>query len=50
MARATLLSLAEQAKVDVMKQLELTLHEMSRQLTRSRNVIRKYLADPLHYD
>ncbi|CAP23901.1 Protein CBG02654 [Caenorhabditis briggsae] len=50
MARATLLSLAEQAKVDVMKQLGLTLHEMSRQLTRSRNVIRKYLADPLHYE
>uniref|UniRef100_A0A8R1EPX8 HTH_Tnp_Tc3_1 domain-containing protein n=1 Tax=Caenorhabditis japonica TaxID=281687 RepID=A0A8R1EPX8_CAEJA len=40
---------AEQAKVDVMHQLGLKLHEMSRQLGRSRNAIRRYATDPINY-
>uniref|UniRef100_A0A8R1HYW8 HTH_Tnp_Tc3_1 domain-containing protein n=1 Tax=Caenorhabditis japonica TaxID=281687 RepID=A0A8R1HYW8_CAEJA len=49
MARAPFLTSVEQAKVDVMHQLGLKLHEMSRQLGRSRNAIRRYVNDPINY-
>uniref|UniRef100_A0A8R1E9K3 HTH_Tnp_Tc3_1 domain-containing protein n=1 Tax=Caenorhabditis japonica TaxID=281687 RepID=A0A8R1E9K3_CAEJA len=49
MARVPFLTPAEQAKVDVMHQLGLKLHEMSRQLGRSRNAIRRYATDPINY-
>uniref|UniRef100_A0A8R1IT50 HTH_Tnp_Tc3_1 domain-containing protein n=1 Tax=Caenorhabditis japonica TaxID=281687 RepID=A0A8R1IT50_CAEJA len=49
MARVPFLTPAEQAKVDVMHQLGLKLHEMSRQLGSSRNAIRRYATDPINY-
>uniref|UniRef100_A0A8R1HJ90 HTH_Tnp_Tc3_1 domain-containing protein n=1 Tax=Caenorhabditis japonica TaxID=281687 RepID=A0A8R1HJ90_CAEJA len=49
MARAPFLTPAEQANVDVMHQLGLKLHEMPRQLGRSRNAIRRYVNDPINY-
>uniref|UniRef100_A0A8R1HJC5 HTH_Tnp_Tc3_1 domain-containing protein n=1 Tax=Caenorhabditis japonica TaxID=281687 RepID=A0A8R1HJC5_CAEJA len=49
MARVAFLTPAERAKVDVMHQLGLKLHEMSRQLGRSRNAIRRYATDPINY-
>uniref|UniRef100_A0A8R1E3Z0 HTH_Tnp_Tc3_1 domain-containing protein n=1 Tax=Caenorhabditis japonica TaxID=281687 RepID=A0A8R1E3Z0_CAEJA len=49
MARVPFLTPAEQAKVDVMHQLGLKLHEMSRQLGRSRNAISRYATDPINY-
>uniref|UniRef100_A0A8R1ECX3 HTH_Tnp_Tc3_1 domain-containing protein n=2 Tax=Caenorhabditis japonica TaxID=281687 RepID=A0A8R1ECX3_CAEJA len=49
MARVPFLTPAEQAKVNVTHQLGLKLHEMSRQLGRSRNAIRRYATDPINY-
>uniref|UniRef100_A0A8R1EXA9 HTH_Tnp_Tc3_1 domain-containing protein n=1 Tax=Caenorhabditis japonica TaxID=281687 RepID=A0A8R1EXA9_CAEJA len=49
MARAPFLTPAEQANVDVMHQLGLKLHEMPRQLGRSRNAIRRYVNDTINY-
>uniref|UniRef100_A0A8R1IGK5 HTH_Tnp_Tc3_1 domain-containing protein n=1 Tax=Caenorhabditis japonica TaxID=281687 RepID=A0A8R1IGK5_CAEJA len=49
MARVAFLTPAERAKGDVMHQLGLKLHEMSRQLGRSRNAIRRYATDPINY-
>uniref|UniRef100_A0A8R1E784 HTH_Tnp_Tc3_1 domain-containing protein n=1 Tax=Caenorhabditis japonica TaxID=281687 RepID=A0A8R1E784_CAEJA len=50
MARVPFLTPAEQAKVDVMHQLGLKLNEMSRQLGRSRNAIRRYATDPINHE
>uniref|UniRef100_A0A8R1I5M5 HTH_Tnp_Tc3_1 domain-containing protein n=1 Tax=Caenorhabditis japonica TaxID=281687 RepID=A0A8R1I5M5_CAEJA len=49
MARVPFLTPAEQAKGDVMHQLGLKLNEMSRQLGRSRNAIRRYATNPINY-
>ncbi|PIC13704.1 hypothetical protein B9Z55_027567 [Caenorhabditis nigoni] len=49
MARASFLSLADQSKVEVMRQMNCSLHKMARMIQKSRNVIRRYLADPLNY-
>uniref|UniRef100_A0A8R1ES70 HTH_Tnp_Tc3_1 domain-containing protein n=1 Tax=Caenorhabditis japonica TaxID=281687 RepID=A0A8R1ES70_CAEJA len=49
MARVPFLTPAEQANVDVMHQLGSKLHEMSRQLGRNRNAIRRYATDPINY-
>uniref|UniRef100_A0A8R1EH88 HTH_Tnp_Tc3_1 domain-containing protein n=1 Tax=Caenorhabditis japonica TaxID=281687 RepID=A0A8R1EH88_CAEJA len=40
---------SEQATVDVMQQLGLKLHEMPRQLGRSRNAIRRYVNNPINH-
>uniref|UniRef100_A0A8R1IEQ7 HTH_Tnp_Tc3_1 domain-containing protein n=1 Tax=Caenorhabditis japonica TaxID=281687 RepID=A0A8R1IEQ7_CAEJA len=47
--RAPFLTPAEQANVDVMHPLGRKLHEMPRQLGRSRNTIRRYATDPINY-
>uniref|UniRef100_A0A8R1IDN8 HTH_Tnp_Tc3_1 domain-containing protein n=1 Tax=Caenorhabditis japonica TaxID=281687 RepID=A0A8R1IDN8_CAEJA len=49
MARAPFLTPAEQANVDVMHQLGLKLHEMPRQLGRSRNAICRYVNDAINH-
>ncbi|EGT43937.1 hypothetical protein CAEBREN_04762 [Caenorhabditis brenneri] len=49
MGRAALLSHAEQAKVDVMRQMGTSLHEMARLIQKSRSAIRRYMNDPLNY-
>uniref|UniRef100_A0A8R1ICC4 HTH_Tnp_Tc3_1 domain-containing protein n=1 Tax=Caenorhabditis japonica TaxID=281687 RepID=A0A8R1ICC4_CAEJA len=49
MARVPFLTPAEQSKCDVMHKLGLKLNEMSRQLGRSRNAIRRYGTDPINY-
>uniref|UniRef100_A0A8R1EKQ5 HTH_Tnp_Tc3_1 domain-containing protein n=1 Tax=Caenorhabditis japonica TaxID=281687 RepID=A0A8R1EKQ5_CAEJA len=49
MARVPFLTPAEQANVDVMHQLGSKLREMSRQLGRNRNAIRRYATDPINY-
>uniref|UniRef100_A0A8R1EAT7 HTH_Tnp_Tc3_1 domain-containing protein n=1 Tax=Caenorhabditis japonica TaxID=281687 RepID=A0A8R1EAT7_CAEJA len=49
MARSAFLTPAEQANVDVMHQLGRKLHEMPRQLGRSRDAIRCYVNDLINY-
>uniref|UniRef100_A0A8R1EHI8 HTH_Tnp_Tc3_1 domain-containing protein n=1 Tax=Caenorhabditis japonica TaxID=281687 RepID=A0A8R1EHI8_CAEJA len=49
MGRAGHLTLAEQSKLDVMRQMESSLHEMPRLVKKSRSSIRRYLSDPVSY-
>uniref|UniRef100_A0A8R1EEC0 HTH_Tnp_Tc3_1 domain-containing protein n=1 Tax=Caenorhabditis japonica TaxID=281687 RepID=A0A8R1EEC0_CAEJA len=49
MGRAGHLTLADQSKLDVMRQTGSSLHEMSRHVKKSRSSIRRYLSDPVNY-
>lgn len=49
MGRARRLSLQEQAQIDVMRQLNLSVNKMATTLSRSRCVIANYLVDPIRY-
>uniref|UniRef100_A0A8R1EU84 HTH_Tnp_Tc3_1 domain-containing protein n=1 Tax=Caenorhabditis japonica TaxID=281687 RepID=A0A8R1EU84_CAEJA len=49
MGRAGHLTLAEQSKLDVMRQMGSLLHEMPRLVKKSRSSIRRYLSDPVSY-
>nr|pir protein ZK218.2 [imported] - Caenorhabditis elegans [Caenorhabditis elegans] len=49
MPQGSALSDTERAQLDVMKLLNVSLHEMSRKISRSRHCIRVYLKDPVSY-
>ncbi|PIC48847.1 hypothetical protein B9Z55_007677 [Caenorhabditis nigoni] len=48
-ACGTFLSVAEKAQIDLLRQLGYSILGMSKLIERSRNVIRRYLDDPLNY-
>uniref|UniRef100_A0A8R1E8X8 HTH_Tnp_Tc3_1 domain-containing protein n=1 Tax=Caenorhabditis japonica TaxID=281687 RepID=A0A8R1E8X8_CAEJA len=49
MGRTDHLTLAEQSKLDVMRQMGSSLHEMPRLVKKIRSSIRRYLSDPVSY-
>uniref|UniRef100_A0A8R1ERF7 HTH_Tnp_Tc3_1 domain-containing protein n=1 Tax=Caenorhabditis japonica TaxID=281687 RepID=A0A8R1ERF7_CAEJA len=49
MGRAGHPTLAEQSKLDVMRQMGSSLHEMSRLVKKTRSFIGRYLSDPVNY-
>lgn len=49
MPRGTILSSSEQANLDLMKQMGVSIQEMSKRIGRTRSCIRRYLQDPRYY-
>ena len=50
MPRSTRLSTSEQAQIDVMRDLQWSIRQMSLKLNRSRDCIARYVRDPLAYN
>ncbi|CAO4381249.1 unnamed protein product [Caenorhabditis nigoni] len=49
MARGRCITLVQQAQLDVMQQLGVSLSEMARRIGKNRDAVRRYLSDPVQY-